>query len=206
MTGPNFEVPKPVGDQAEQEHRRPAWTGPDRPANVVRSPVAGTLAGGQVGPGPVRGDCSACASPRAGGIVCPRCGQVAGLAVGVHVSSRIRRLGESVLGVVLFVLTLGIGYLGWSLIVWRDGTTPAKKLLHMTVISTETRQPASWECMAIREGVAKFLLCGVVIGSLLPAVGFAFCALPIFGTTRQTLWDRIATTLVVDDPAERPSL
>jgi uncharacterized RDD family membrane protein YckC len=123
------------------------------------------------------------------------------MAVGVHLSSRARRLGEYFLGALLFVVTLVVGYVVWSLIVWRNGTTPAKQLLRMKVISTETRQVATWERMAIREALAKFLLCGVIIGSLLPVIGFALCALPIFGAARQTLWDKIASTLVIDEPS-----
>ncbi len=204
MTGPNFEPPGRRDETADQKDWKPVWAGPDRAGNVVRSPVAENLAPQAARPEPTLRECPTCAGPLAGAMVCPHCGQVMGMAVGVHVSSRARRLGGFLLGAALFVVTLGVGYVVWSLIVWRDGTTPAKKLLHMTVVSTETGQPATWECLVIREGVAKFLLCGMVIGSLLPGIGFALCALPIFGGARQTVWDKMTTTLVVDDPAGRP--
>ena len=61
------------------------------------------------------------------------------------------RLGAYALDAVLAVLTLGIGWLIWSLIVWSDGQTPAKKILKVRTINQTTGRQASWGHMGIRE-------------------------------------------------------
>ena len=65
---------------------------------------------------------------------CRVCRQVTGMAPGIVTTSARRRLVGFVLDIVLFVVTLGIGYLIWALIVFRGGRSPAKQLLGMRVI------------------------------------------------------------------------
>jgi uncharacterized RDD family membrane protein YckC len=61
------------------------------------------------------------------------------------------RLGAYALDWGLALLTLGIGWLIWSLIVWPEGQTPAKKILKLRTINVVTKQPATWGHMSIRE-------------------------------------------------------
>ncbi len=61
------------------------------------------------------------------------------------------RLGAYALDWGLALLTLGIGWLIWSLIVWPEGQTPAKKILKLRTINIVTKQPATWGHMSIRE-------------------------------------------------------
>ena len=61
------------------------------------------------------------------------------------------RLGAYALDAVLAVLTLGIGWLIWSMIVWGEGQTPAKKILKIRVRHFETGTVATWGHMAVRE-------------------------------------------------------
>ncbi len=61
------------------------------------------------------------------------------------------RLGGYALDTVLAGLTLGIGWLIWSFVVWGEGQTPAKKILKMRTLNATTGTPASWGHMAIRE-------------------------------------------------------
>jgi uncharacterized RDD family membrane protein YckC len=61
------------------------------------------------------------------------------------------RLGAYALDAVLAVLTLGIGWLIWSLIVWGEGQTPAKKILKIRVRNYEAGGVATWGHMAVRE-------------------------------------------------------
>jgi uncharacterized RDD family membrane protein YckC len=61
------------------------------------------------------------------------------------------RLGAYALDWGLALLTLGIGWLIWSMIVWPEGQTPAKKILKLRTINVVTKQPATWGHMSIRE-------------------------------------------------------
>ncbi len=61
------------------------------------------------------------------------------------------RLGAYALDCVLAALTLGIGWIIWSFIVWGEGQTPAKKILKIRVRNFQTGSVATWGHMAIRE-------------------------------------------------------
>ena len=115
-----------------------------------------------------------------------------------------RRLAGFALEALLFVLTLGVGWLGWSAYEWRFGRTPAKRLLRMTVVQTGTGQPAGWTAMALREvvyGIGIVGLFGAVTVGLGWAIGAAFALSP----SKQAMWDRLAFTSVVSDAGSAPS-
>ena len=61
------------------------------------------------------------------------------------------RLASYALDATLALLTLGIGWLIWSMIVWGEGQTPAKKILKIRVRHFETGAVATWGHMAVRE-------------------------------------------------------
>ena len=61
------------------------------------------------------------------------------------------RLGAYALDMVLAFFTLGIGWLIWSMIVWGEGQTPAKKILKLRTINATNGRPASWGHMGLRE-------------------------------------------------------
>lgn len=61
------------------------------------------------------------------------------------------RLGGYFLDLGLAIITLGIGWVIWSLIVWRQGLTPAKQILKLRVVAEESRTNATWGHMAIRQ-------------------------------------------------------
>jgi uncharacterized RDD family membrane protein YckC len=63
------------------------------------------------------------------------------------------RLGAIVLDATLIILTLGIGWVIWSFIVWGEGQTPAKKILKLRTINFTNGRSASWGHMGIREGL-----------------------------------------------------
>lgn len=78
------------------------------------------------------------------------------------------RLGAIVLDGLLIVLTLGIGWVIWSFIVWGEGQTPAKKILKLRTVNFTNGSPASWGHMGIREAlvpttvsIASFLTGGI---------------------------------------------
>jgi uncharacterized RDD family membrane protein YckC len=106
-----------------------------------------------------------------------------------------KRFGAFLLEAILVLLTLSIGWLIWSLIIWRDGLTPAKQLLGMRCMKAHTDRPATWGTMALREVVGKWLISNLTFG--ISTLVSAFMIL--VGEHRQGIWDLIATTVVVDE-------
>ena len=72
-------------------------------------------------------------------------------------ASRGLRFGGYLLESLLLVVTLFIGWVIWSLIVWGRGQTPAKQVLKMRVIDERTGRAAEWGRMAIREFVIPMI-------------------------------------------------
>lgn len=121
---------------------------------------------------------------------------------GVVVSSVGRRLGAYLLDALLLIVTLFIGWLIWSLVVWGRAQSPGKQLLNMRVVKKDTGQAADYGTMALRELVGKWLIVGVVIGSICFIAAFVLDFMLLWDQDRQQLWDKIAGTIVVDDPSE----
>jgi uncharacterized RDD family membrane protein YckC len=143
---------------------------------------------------PVR-PCPSCGREWGVGMVCQFCNQVEGLPPGIRVSSPAKRFGGYLLEIVLFIVTLIIGYIIWSLIVWGKGTTPSKQILGMRVVKLREGERAGWGTMALRELVAKPV---VSLGGY-----FTFGVLNlwlIWDKNNQELWDKVVNTVVVDDP------
>jgi len=61
------------------------------------------------------------------------------------------RLGGKAVDFALSLVTLNIGWLIWSFVVWGNGQTPGKQLLKMRVYDKTTGKPVKWGHMAIRE-------------------------------------------------------
>jgi uncharacterized RDD family membrane protein YckC len=118
-----------------------------------------------------------------------------GLPPGVELASVGRRIGAYFLAIPLAIVTLGIGYAIWGLIVWRNGQTPALQVLGMRCWRPEDRRVAGWGWMALREIVGR-LAEGIlsIITSLLSFI------LMLTREDRKSLHDLIAGTVVVHDP------
>jgi uncharacterized RDD family membrane protein YckC len=119
---------------------------------------------------------------------------------GVTVSSAGRRLGAYALDVLLVIVTLVIGWLIWSLIVWSKSQTPGKQLLKMKTVTINTGERASYGTMALRECVGKWLIWYMLIGAVCGIATFVLSFMLLWDRDRQELWDKIASTIVVDDP------
>ncbi len=106
-------------------------------------------------------------------------------------ASPIRRMFAWLLDIVLFVLTLIIGYIIWWLIVLGRGQTPGKQLLGIHAVKRDG-QPAGWGTTFVREIVK-----GVAHG--FGAVGFLadIVFLLIDEDERRSLSDRVADTVIV---------
>lgn len=62
-----------------------------------------------------------------------------------------KRIGAYALDVLLAMVTCGIGWAIWALIVMAEGQTPAKQILKMRVYGTVLNRPATWGHMAVRQ-------------------------------------------------------
>jgi uncharacterized RDD family membrane protein YckC len=118
------------------------------------------------------------------------------MAEGTRLASIGRRLAGYLLEGVLILVTLLIGWLVWSLIVWARGQTPAKQLLGMHCSELKTGDRAGWGAMCMREFVGKVLVMG-----LLGLVTFGIAPLILsfrltWNKNRQQTWDSIANTVV----------
>lgn len=108
-----------------------------------------------------------------------------------------RRFVAALLEVVLFIGTFAIGWLVWSMIEWRDGRTPAKRLLRdLAVVDAWSGKRVGWQRMAVRELGAKIGLVGL-FGVATFGLGWAIAAALVLSETRASLWDRLAGTTVV---------
>jgi uncharacterized RDD family membrane protein YckC len=105
-----------------------------------------------------------------------------------------RRVGASLLDVLLMVVTLFIGWFIWSIVLWKQSTSPAKKMLGMRVVDANTRAPATMQQMVMREVVGKW-----VVGSVAAGLANLASFVMLFVTPkRQAVWDYIGGTTVID--------
>jgi len=102
------------------------------------------------------------------------------------------RIGAALLDGLLMVVTLFIGWLIWSIVLWKQSTSPAKKMLGMVVLDANTGAPASVKQMVMREVVGKW-----VVGSVTGVVTLASLVMLWATPRRQAVWDYIGTTVVV---------
>jgi uncharacterized RDD family membrane protein YckC len=126
-----------------------------------------------------------------------------GFPIGVTRPSREDREFFFLLDLALLVVTLYIGWLIWSLIVWQRGQTPAKQIARMRVINLKTGLAADRGCMAKREIIGKWLLY-VVVGVFLTLFIGTFVIDWFFkrDERQRSVFDHIAGTIVVKDPGK----
>lgn len=106
-----------------------------------------------------------------------------------------RRIGAWFLAIALSIVTLGIGYVVWGLIIWPRGQTPALQVLGMRCWRPETNRVAGFWWMALREIVGRFV--EGILGIITLLVSFI---LMLTSRERKCLHDKIAGTIVLHDP------
>jgi hypothetical protein len=114
---------------------------------------------------------------------------------GVVLASVGRRIGAYFLSIVLFIVTLGIGYFIWGLIAWSKGRGPTMQVLGLRCWKPADGRVAGWGTMALRDivgGIAQSIL-----GAITEIVSFGL----FVGTQKhQSLLDLVGSTVVVHDP------
>ena len=105
------------------------------------------------------------------------------------------RLGAMLLDVLLLILTCGIGWLIWDIVLWQQATSPAKKMLGLRIVDLNTGAPATMQQMLLREGLGKIVI-GAITGGL---VSFVSAILILVTPTRQGVWDYLSKTTVVKE-------
>ena len=102
------------------------------------------------------------------------------------------RIGAALLDSLLMIVTLFIGWFIWSIVLWKQSTSPAKKMLGMTIVDANTGAPASMKQMVMREVLGKW-----VVGSVAGIASLASIIMLWATPRKQTVWDYIGTTVVV---------
>jgi len=92
----------------------------------------------------------------------------------------------------LFIVTCGIGWLIWDIVLWQQSTSPAKKMLNLKIVDINTGAPASMVQMLLREGLGK-----IVLSAITGIVGIISAILILVVPSRQGVWDYISKTTVV---------
>lgn len=109
---------------------------------------------------------------------------------GVRLASRAQVARAWFLGLLLFSVTVGIGYVTWSLFAWGQGRTPAQRILSLRCWLPESRQVAGREQTALRQ-ITGFFLNGQLL---------AGCFIWLTGKKRRSAGDVIAGTVLLHDP------
>jgi hypothetical protein len=103
---------------------------------------------------------------------------------------------------VLIVVTLGVGWLGWSVVEWWSGRTPSYRRTHLRVVRRSDGLPIGLLRSLLRELCCAVLLVPTLVGCLFLALGFAMGASPpegIFSQARNAPWDFLTRTRVIDE-------
>ena len=110
---------------------------------------------------------------------------------GVRFASRGRVAAAWFLGLLLFIVTLGIGYIAWSLLTWRQGQTPAQRILRLRCWLPGPREVAGRPQMAVRQ------ITGLCLNGELLAGFFIW----LISKNLRSVGDFFADTVVLHDPA-----
>ncbi len=144
--------------------------------------------------------CPVCGRDWGAGAFCQFCEQIHHFPAGVRLATVGRRLGGYLLDGLLMIVTLLVGWLVWSLVVWSRGLTPAKQLLGMRCVSLSNSGRAGWGRMFVRELVAKGVVMWVISVFTLGLAPLILAFMLMWTKNRQELWDKMADTIVVHDP------
>ncbi len=176
---------EPTGEQAQPPGPMPP-PGYGMPASYGAPPPG-------YGPPPAYGMPASYGAPPPGIYVDPATGLA--LPDGVQLASVGRRIGAFFLAIPLSIVTLGIGYVIWGLVVWGRGTSPALQVLGMRCWEPNAGKVAGFWRMVLRDVVGGF-----VTGILWLITALVSFVLFLAQKDHRSLADLIGGTVVVHDP------
>ena len=108
----------------------------------------------------------------------------------------VRRLAGFVVDVGLFVVTLAVGWIVWSVFEARVSRTPGMRITGQRIVDVRTGEVVDGRRMARRQllGIPLALL----LGAVTCGVRWLFSGWLVVSPSRQALWDRVAGTTVVE--------
>lgn len=155
---------------------------------------------------PSPGDCKRCHTPTVpGALFCQACGLFLPDDTGTveRVTYTRRFFGDYLLEGVLRLATLLVGWYVWLAFTAPTAQSPAKRLLKVYVIDTDTLRAVGAGRIWVREFLVKQLLVGLL--SLVTGIGGLVDALWVFpDKKRQALHDKVVSTVVVYAPYGLP--
>lgn len=106
------------------------------------------------------------------------------------------RLGAFLLEMLFIVVTLGIGWIVWSLVAWGKGTTPGHQVVRLYIVDDKSGKTATWGHTALREFVMKGLV-GLFISGITFGIYWVVDSLFVVRADRKTIHDMLSSTVVV---------
>jgi uncharacterized RDD family membrane protein YckC len=114
-----------------------------------------------------------------------------------------RRIEALLLTLFLFIGSLGVGWLIWTVLEWRSGRTPSYRLLGLRVVTLADGRPIGLARSIVRNGIlCTVLLLPSVLACCILAATFVMGASPpdlLWARPRTAPWDRLTRTQVVDE-------
>ena len=113
------------------------------------------------------------------------------------------RLRAFALTCLLFVVTLGIGWIVWTMLEWRHGRTASYRLTGLRVVRRRDGRPVGLPRSFVRNGICcTLLLIPTVIVCVMLAIAFVMGASPpndLLTKPRFAPWDLLTGTEVLDE-------
>jgi hypothetical protein len=113
-----------------------------------------------------------------------------------------KRIEALALAPLLFVVTLGVGWVVWCVIEWRHGRTPSYRLLGLRVVRVSSEQPIRFGRSLARGAICCLLVVPTIAACCVIGLSFVFGASApdqLFRRPRAAPWDRLTSTKVVDE-------
>ena len=113
-----------------------------------------------------------------------------------------RRMEALALAPLLFVGTLGVGWLVWCALEWGKGRTPSYRVLGLRVVRAADEQPTRLVRSFARSSICFLLVLPTILICCVIGISFVFGASApgdLLRHPRTALWDRLTATKVVDE-------
>jgi hypothetical protein len=113
-----------------------------------------------------------------------------------------RRMEALALAPLLFLATLGVGWLIWCVLEWRNGRTPSYRLLGLRVVRKADEQPVRLARSLARSCICFLLVIPTTLICCIIGISFVFGASApedLLRRPRMAPWDHLTAAKVVDE-------